>query len=228
MHWAVFALLLANIVLGGYLVAGRTPAGGQADVSAQEVNAAKVTSVVAGDAQSKPPAAAPATPSGKPAAKPAASACLEWGAFAAAELERAQADLARLGADRASVRDLGPAPAWWVHVPPLRSREEAERRARDIESAGMGDVQVVADGERWRHSISLGIFRSEEAANAYLARMREAKVRNAAVAQRNDLLRASSVLIIEPPPALVARLAELRAGYPGTELKAVACPPGSG
>ncbi len=228
MPWAVFVLLLANIALGGYLVAGRTPAGVQADVRALEVNADKVTQVRASDAQSSAPANAPPTAPAKAAARPATSACLEWGSFAAAELERAQADLGRLGADRSSVRDLGPAPAWWVHVPPLRSREEAQGRAREIEAAGMGDVQVVADGERWRNSISLGIFRSEEAAHAYLARMREARVRNAAVAQRNDLLRLSSVLIVEPSPALVARMAELRATYPGTELRAVACPPGSG
>jgi hypothetical protein len=227
--WAVFVLLLANIALGGYLIAGRTPPGVQDDVRALEVNADKVTPVRASDAQASAPADAPATAApAKSAAKPAASACLEWGAFAAAELERAQADLGRLGADRSSVRDLGLAPAWWVHVPPLRSREEAQARAREIEAAGMGDVQVVADGERWRNSVSLGIFRTEEAAHSYLARMREARVRNAAVAQRNDLLRLSSVLIVEPTPALVARIAELRATYPGTELRAVACPPGSG
>ena len=45
MPWAVFVLLLANIALGGYLVAGRTPAGVQADVRALEVNADKVTPV---------------------------------------------------------------------------------------------------------------------------------------------------------------------------------------
>jgi hypothetical protein len=227
--WAVFALLLANIAVGGYLFADRTPPGAQADVRALELNAGKVTPVPASDTPAESSAGAPAAvPPSRLAAKAAASACLEWGAFAAADLERAQAELGRLGADRISVRDRGLAPAWWVHVPPLRSREEAERRAREIEAAGMGEVQVVADGERWRNSISLGIFRNEEAANAHLARMREANVRNAALAQRNDLLRLSSVLIVEPPPALVARMAELRTGYPGTELRAVVCPSGSG
>jgi hypothetical protein len=82
----------------------------------------------------------------------------------------------------------------------------------------------VAEGERWRNSISLGIFRTEEAANAYLARLREAKVRNAAIAQRTDLLRLAALLLVEPTPALVGRMAELKLAYPGTELRAVACP----
>jgi hypothetical protein len=111
-----------------------------------------------------------------------------------------------------------------VHVPPLRTREEAEWLARQIEAAGVQDVQIVADGERWRNAISLGIFRSEEAASAHSERMKAAGVRNAAVAERNDLLRLASIFIVEPPPALVARTADLRSAFPGTELRAVACP----
>jgi hypothetical protein len=83
----------------------------------------------------------------------------------------------------------------------------------------------VADGGRWRNAISLGIFKTEEAAGAQLARMKAAGVRNATVVQRNDLLRLTSLFIVEPPPALVARMAELQSGFPGTELRAVACPP---
>ena len=225
MPWAVFVLLLANIAIGGYLLTERTPAGVHADVRALEVNAQKVLPVGTGNgrgaAQDKSSAVAAASAGG---GKPAAGACLEWGSFAAAELERAQADLGRLGVDSARVRELGLVPAWWVHVAPLRSREEADRRAREIEATGVRDVQVVADGERWRNSISLGIFRSEEAANAYLTRLREARVRNAAIAQRNDLLRLAALIVIEPPPALVGRIAELKSAHPGTEMRALACP----
>ena len=217
MPWVVLVLMLANVAVAGYLVAAGTPSGLHTDARVMEINAAKVTPVR--------PAATQATAQATTgtAAKQGPRACLEWGSFGAAELDRAQADLARLGANKSSARDLGLVPAWWVHVPPLRLREEAERRAREIEETGVSDVRVVSDGERWRNAISLGIFRSEDAANVYLARMKEAKVRNVAVAQRNDLLRLASILIVEPPPTLVARLAELRAAFPGTELRAVAC-----
>ena len=49
-------------------------------------------------------------------------------------------------------------------------------------------------------------------------------MRNAAIAQRTDLLRLASLTVVEPPPALVKRMAELKSAYPGTELRAVACP----
>jgi hypothetical protein len=217
--WAVFVLLIANIAVGGYFLTERAPSI-QADVRGLEVNADKIELL--------PPSAVAAAPPvetiEKPPATPAVVACLEWGTFGAAELERAQTELARLGSRRTIVRELGLSPAWWVHVAPLRSREEAARRAQEIEAAGVKDVQVVTEGERWRNAISLGIFKTEEGASAYLARMKEAGVRNAAIAQRNDLLRLSSLLIVEPDPALVARMADVRTAYPGTELRAVACP----
>ena len=221
MPWAVFVLLIANIAVGGYFLAERAPSV-QADGRGLEVNADKIEVLPPAAAAAAPP---PVEAAEKPPAKAAVVACLEWGTFGAVELERAQTELVRLGSLRTIVRELGLSPAWWVHVPPLRSREEAARRAQDIEAAGVKDVQIVAEGERWRNAISLGIFKTEESASAYLARMKEAGVRNAAIAQRNDLLRLSSLLVIEPPQALVARMADLRSAYPGTELRAVACPP---
>ena len=37
-------------------------------------------------------------------------------------------------------------------------------------------------------------------------------------------VRDQTILFVEPSPALVARIAELKAGFEGTELKAVVCP----
>jgi len=113
-----------------------------------------------------------------------------------------------------------------VYVPPLRSRDEAEQRALEIRQAGVPGARVVNEPDRWRNAISLGIFRTEEAATAQLTRMRAAQVQNAAVVQRNNLLPLASILIVEPPAELVGRLAELQHAFAGTALKAVACPQG--
>lgn len=209
-----FVLVAANVALVAYLLLAGAPAAVEPDVRALEVNADKVTIVrpAAKGAASEPRAAA------------VQAACLEWGTFGTAELERVRAQLAGLGVTRTVVQELGPKTAWWVHLPPLWSREEAERRAREIAAAGVTDVRVVAEGERWRNAVSLGIFKTEEAAAAQLARLREAGVANAAIAQRGDLLRLASIVIVEPAQDLAARIAELRAAYPGTELKALACP----
>lgn len=214
MPWLALALLAANIMLALYLRLAPAPAAAQPDVRALEVNADQVTIVKPGTRKPAPEARAAAT----------ATACLEWGAFDTAALERAQAELARLGAVRTIVRDLGPVPAWWVHIPPLRSREEAQRLAQQIQAAGVNDVRVMTEGERWRNAISLGIYKTEETAAAQAARLRAAGVANAAIAQRDDLLRTAAIVVVEPTQALAARIAELRPAYPGTELKALECP----
>lgn len=214
MPWLAFALLAANVVLAVYLLLAAPPAPVQPDVRALEVNADRVKIAEPGASKPAPQARAPA----------ATAACLEWSAFDRADLGRVQADLAGLGAARTFVRDLGPTPAWWVHIPPLRSREEAQRRALEIEAAGVTDVRVVAENERWRNAVSLGIYKTEETAAARVARLREAGVANAAVARRDDLLRTAAIVIVEPTQALAARIAELRSAYPGTQLQAIACP----
>ncbi|MCC6535129.1 MAG: SPOR domain-containing protein [Burkholderiales bacterium] len=215
MRWLALLLLLANLALGAYLAFRPLPLVVMPDIRALELNPERVKALPR--IESSP---APAT-----GAKPAPAACLEWGNFAAAELERAQELLAKQQV-KSRVRELGRVAAWWVYVTPLRSRDEAERRLRELDELGVRDASVVTD-DRWRNAISLGIFKTEETALAHQARMRESKVRNVAVVQRGDLLRLSSLVIADPSTALVGRVTELAAAFAGTELKAIACPPGA-
>jgi len=208
MRWVALLLLLANLAVGAYLLVPQSPPREAADLRAQELNADKLKRV-----------SAPA-PTVAPEMK--AGACLEWGPFTTAELQRAQDQLSKLKVANAIAREVDSPDAWWVHIPPAKSREDADRRVRELEELGIADARVVVD-EGYRNAVSLGIFRSQEAAVAYQARMRASKVRNTAIAQRPGLLRLSVIAIAEPTSALVARLAELNAATSGIELKAVAC-----
>jgi hypothetical protein len=228
MRATLVAVLVANAVVASYALFS-SPAGNEAgDARAREVAAEKVTILRAGSAPENPAtAAAPiAAASGTPAPPASPIACLEWGAFSPGELTRAQAALGGLEPGRSFVREQGLGPAWWVYVPPLGSREEAEQRALEIRQGGVQGARVVNETDRWRNAIALGLFKTEEAAAALAARVRASQAPNAAVVQRNNLLRLASIVIVEPPPALVARLAELQATFAGTALKAIACPTG--
>lgn len=209
MRWAALFLLCANLGLAGYLALVAPGQRGVHDLRALELNADKVRRVSA-----DPPGSG-------------AGACLEWGPLATAELARAQEQLAALQVVKTTVRELPATPVWWVYLPPARSREEAERRVRELEELGVKDARVVTD-DAYRNAVSLGIFRSEEAAAAQQARMREIKVRNSAVVQRSDLLRFSTIVIAEPTPAVAAKLVELRSAFAGSEVKAAACPAAGG
>lgn len=213
MRWAALILLAANLAIAGYLMFIDRPSAAEPDPARYELNGDKVKVLKPPPPPGKTSGAAPVT----------AGACLAWGSFSAAEVDRAREALAKLKPGNSTTREVAESLAYWVHVPPLRSRDEADRRLRDIEEAGIKDARVVTDGDRWRNAISLGIFRSEEAASAYLARMKEAKVRNVALAQRVDLLRLAEIVVADPTPAIVARLTELKSDFPGSELRAVAC-----
>lgn len=208
MRWVALLLLLANLAAGAYLLLPVSTSRGAADLRALELNADKLKRVGA-------PALGHA-----PVVK--AGACLEWGPFTTVELQRAQEELSKLKITNANAREVDSPAPWWVYIPPAKSREDADRRVRDLEELGIADARVMtAEGDR--NAVSLGIFRSEEAAVAYQARMRASKVRNTAIAQRPGLLRLSVIVIAEPTSALVARLAELNAAASGIGLKAVAC-----
>lgn len=214
MRWLALLLLFANLGLAGYL--GLVAPGQRAihDPRALELNAERVRVVR--------DAADPSNP-----AKLGAAACLEWGPLAAPELVRAQGELVALRITKTRVRDTPGTPVWWVHIPPARSREEAERRLRELEALGVKDARVVTD-DAYRNAVSLGIFRSEAAAAEQQARLREIKVRNSAIVQRSDLLKLSTLVVFEPTAALAAKLVELRGAYPGSEVRATACPAASG
>jgi hypothetical protein len=74
-------------------------------------------------------------------------------------------------------------------------------------------------------AISLGIFRSEDAAGNYLDWLRQKGVRSARVGNREHHLTLTAVRVRDPDAQAAARLAELHTQFPGSELKALDCPP---
>jgi len=82
----------------------------------------------------------------------------------------------------------------------------------------------VTEPAEWRYAISLGIFRTDEAAQAFLAGLRKQGVRSAVVARRENFLKQVVFYLREPSAATAARLALTQAEFPGSEIKAGPCP----
>src|SRR5215831_4042736 len=139
-----------------------------------------------------------------------ADVCLEWGPLTDADRTRALADLDPLALGKLlTQRRTETTTSFWVYVPPAPSRAEAERRVVDLRARGLGDVALV-DGGTQRNAISLGLFQTEDAANARLG-------------PRQQVI-ASTVLVIRDPQAqVVAKLRDLMSAYPGTEAKVGNC-----
>jgi cell division protein FtsN len=138
---------------------------------------------------------------------------------------KAEAALAQLELPAAQIeRTVTDASGYWVHMPPQKTKTEADRKVRELNTLGVTELVMVTDPGEWRYAISLGIFRTDEAAQAFLAGLRKQGVRSAVVARRENFLKQVVFYVREPSPATTARLTLTQAEFPGSELKAGPCP----
>jgi len=84
----------------------------------------------------------------------------------------------------------------------------------------------VNEAGQWRNAISLGLFKTEAAAETELERLRQRGVRSAIVTRRDKFLKQAIYYLREPDSSVIARLAELNRDFTGSEIKAGSCPAG--
>jgi hypothetical protein len=240
MRLLFLVLVLANAVFYAYSFVARQQGGAVGQIALLQINPEKIRIVRAtGSAPSQKPGPAvpaktatpPASPAPAPAktagpASPAPAACLEWGLLAGPDVARADAAIARLDLPQVLVQrvvaDVG---GYWVYIPPLKNKAEVDKKIRELKGLGVTDFFAVQDQTPWRNAISLGIFKSEDAAKNFLAGILGKGVRTAIVERRENFLKQIVYLVRDPGDPMVAKLAELQREFPGTEIKAVACPP---
>ena len=213
-------LLLVNLGFFAYHRFLDEPADAAAQIATLQVNPEKIRTVAAdvSGAAAVAPVAAP------PSATPTV-ACVEWGAFGGPDVARADGALAALALPAESMqRRVTDIDGYWIHMPPMKTKAEVDRRVGELKALGVADVYVVQDAGPWRNSVSLGLFKSEDAANAELERLRQRGVRSAVVTRREKFLKQVSYFVREPSAATIARITDLQKDFPVAELKAVACP----
>lgn len=215
MRWVFLLLLAANIGFGAFVYLRDKAPSPDAQLIALQMNADKVHIV--------PPRPAPVP---APVTASARAACIEWGGFGTGELTRAQGALDHLAlGTRARQVEVSLTAGYWVFIPPLRSQAAMERKVTELRGLGVNEYFLVLDPGRWRHAISLGVFRSEEGAARYLAQLRQKGVRSATVGEREQRVTQTAFLISNPTEEESVKLAELKKEFPGSELRAVECPP---
>jgi hypothetical protein len=221
-------LVLANLVFFAYAQVAREGSSTEKQIPLLQIAPDKIKLLKAGGAAppDKPPAPRKSIPPTAPKLATAApGACLEWGIFAGPGVAKAEVALAKLELPAERIeRMVTDAGGYWVYIPPLKTKADADRKVGELRDLGVTEFFVVQDPGQWRYAISLGIFRSDEAAQAYLAKLKRQKVRSAIAARRENFLKQVAFYVREPDEATVARLTVIQQEFPDTELKAGPCP----
>ncbi|MCW5606376.1 MAG: SPOR domain-containing protein [Burkholderiales bacterium] len=218
MRLLFFILLFANLAFFAYAYMAEQQDDVDGRVQQLQINPDKIRPVSSDDG-----AASALTPEKLGQVSP--TACLEWGLFAGPDVARADAAIARLDLPPALVqRTLADTGGYWVYMPPQKNRAEVDKKIGELRAFGVTEFFVVQDVPQWRNAISLGIFKSEDGAKKFLESLREKGVRSAVVAHRENFLKQIAYFVREPDQQMVARLAELQREFPGSEIRAVACP----
>jgi SPOR domain len=222
-----FLLLLANIGFFAWSYYG-TGASTEAQLVEQQLNpqAIRVLSpeqraaLAAERAKVAPPPPPPPPPAPPPPPKVTVAACLEFGAFNPPDVTRVQQALEPLAlGPKLSQRRADEIANFWVFIPPQRNRQAANQKAGELKKLGVGDFFVLQDESRFRFAVSLGVFKSEDAAKARLAELRAKGVRSAQVGARQTTVQKIYFDLREVPDPVVVKLNELRQTFPGSELK---------
>jgi len=188
-----------------------------------QLNANQLTIVSAERAGHPPAAAGGADAASAPAegkAAPQPLACVEIGSFVIADARRFEARLAALElGDRQSRRNLPGTEisSYIVHIPPLGSKEAADKKAAELRALGVTNYFIMSDNTPMRWAISLGVFKSESAAQNQLAALVKQGVRSARVTPRMSGSKLLAFQFRDVDAELQGKLEQIRADFPNTQ-----------
>jgi len=191
-----FLLVLLNLVFfawgQGYF--GPRDEGREPERLAKQITPEKVRLVADGEAppQTPPPAPAPApapepvpvaAPTPTPAPAPAL-VCRRIDGLPATEVESLQAKAGKVAGVQWVSLPQAPQTLYWVHIPPQATRAVADKKMAELRSLGVTDYHLIETGKD-ALAISLGQFRSEDAAKTFLAAAQKKGVRSAQIKPRD-------------------------------------------
>jgi len=182
MRFLVFLLVLANLL---FFVWAQGHFGAPANPDAlrleQQLLADQVTVVARGE-----PPGALAKSAGKVPEEKTVDSCLLWNELPIVEADRLERLLAEKFAAFKPTRSItAGSSTFWVYIPPLANKPEADKKAAELKRFGAPEFYIVQDAGPNRLAISLGIFSSEEAANERLEALRTKGIKSARVGERN-------------------------------------------
>lgn len=181
----VFVLVLANVLFyafsAGYLGHPDNPDAGRIE---QQVAPERMRLVSRGE---PPPVKAPEAPAEPVPAEPEAavvseaSVCLRWNQLSTDNARQLSTKIGEKFAAFKLVKhtQAGENNGWWVYIPPLASKAEAEKKAGELRQLGISDYFIIPEDGPNRYAISLGVFSTEKGGQERLAELKAKGVKSA-------------------------------------------------
>lgn len=181
MRALVFLLVLGNLLFYAlsHGLFGR-PDNPDASRVDQQIAAERIKLVSRGEAPQAKPGDTAVAPD------PASETCLRWEGLTDQETERLEALILERFPALTVKRQTqsGEGGGWWVFIPALASKAEADKKAQELRQLGVSDYFILQEAGNHRHAISLGLFSSEKGGRERLADVRAKGVKSAQLATR--------------------------------------------
>lgn len=150
--------------------------------------------------------------------------CMEWSDFSGDDLKRASDALAGLAlGEKLSQHIVEYSIGYWVYIPPLKDKASINKKVAQLKERGIDEYFVVQEDGEFQHAISLGIFKTKDAAQKYLDSLNAKDVRSAKVGERASKLKATVFVFNGIDSAVADKLNALQKDFPASELKKTAC-----
>ena len=224
-----WALLGLNAVLFAY---GRgylgTPTGSEREPARLKHQLAADRLALLGEAEAKALAgsAAPAqeAAAAAPASGPAPAAplaCVQAGPFAAGDTRRFETRTARLALGERQARISVPfqeVSSYMVYLPPAGGKEGADRRTAELKERGVENFFVMQGESAMKHAISLGVFKTEAAAQTQVGILGRQGVRGVRILPRGPQGTRAAYQFRNIDAATRAQVAEIARNFAGVQL----------
>lgn len=228
--WALLALnglvfAYAQGYLGKLEVAEREPQRLKNQLAAERMvllspAEARAAAEVSAPAAESAPQAAEAVPAAAPV--PATIACTQAGAFAAADARRFETRIARLDLGARTTRAAVPfqeVTSHLVYLPPNGGKEGADRRVVELKEKGVENFFVMQGDSPLKWAVSLGVFKTEAAAQTLVAALGKQGVRGVRVLPRGPQGTRAAWRFRDLTPDERSRVAGIADDFAGVQLR---------
>lgn len=147
-------------------------------------------------------------------------ACLEIASFAQPDANNFEKLLAPLAlGERLQRREVKEAASHMVYIPPQLGKEGADKKADQLRKAGVTNFFIIQENSNLKWGISLGVFKTKEAAQNYLNNLNKQGVHSARIGERSVTMNKSVFQIRDIDPGTKLRLEKITAEFSGQEIR---------